>query len=79
MIFSLFFFFKRRGRLRDSCKAGQNQGKGGLQQYISERNHIPLLHKSQDSLKTLLITSGRLAEAFLLDQPLEAPGRMAIS
>ena len=30
-------------------------------------------------LKTLLITSGRLAEAFLLDQPLEAPGRMAIS
>lgn len=30
-------------------------------------------------LKTILIASGRLAEAFLLDWPLEAPGRMAIS
>ena len=30
-------------------------------------------------LKTLSITSGRLAEAFPLDGPLEAPGRMAIS
>ena len=57
MIFSLFFYFKRRGRLRDPRKAGQNQGKGELQQYIPERNHILLLYKSQDSLKTLLITS----------------------